>query len=1344
MKQLSRHLEWLSLIEVSGPFLALSVLEQTFPQGLEAVETPLRQRLRAAYDEWRDAVDENDPLLPELHQEWIRLIVAELLEYDETILKSNDSLSAPFSYSPVECLGTFTPDHAVLGNDGTPRFFVSIQAPGTDLETVQRGDAWPVSLIERMTLLCREYGVRLGLVTNGEQWILINAPVGATSSHVSWYARLWFQEPVTLKAFVSLLGVRRSFGPADQTLEALLIQSLEHHEEITDTLGDQVRRAVEVLVQGLDKADEDRNRELLRDVSPAELYEAGLTVMMRLVFVLCAEERGLLLLGDQIYDQFYAISTLRGQLAEDAGHYGHEILDRRHDAWTRLLAVFRAIYSGIEYESLRMPALGGSLFDPNRFPFLEGRAKGTNWRESSAVPLPIDNRMVLMLLEALQVLEQKGGALLLSYKALDIEQIGHVYEGLLEYTVIRAPEITLGLIGSKKAKNPNLPLGELESARLDGLNTLVTLCVNATGRTEPAIANALQRPVDDVVFSRLLTVCGGDIDLAQRIRPFANLLRTDAWDQPIVYRPKAFMVTLGADRRETGTHYTPRSLTENIVETTLEPLVYQGPATGLPRRQWSLRSGTEILDLKVCDPTMGSGAFLVQACRWLAERLVEAWGKAEANGGYITIEGEVCSELGGADPMPSQLDERLLIARRLIAERCLYGVDINPLAVELAKLSIWLVTMAKGRPFGFLDHNLRSGDSLLGITTLDQLTKLSLSPSSQQQMRLFGQEIEKAVADAVEIRNQLRAIPIRDIRDVEYMARLDREAHNKLESTELVADAMIGEALRAGVNSGRLDTALNSLAILAGQIFEGDGAARRTVEDVVIEALRIDTLKGRQTRKPFHWPLEFPEVFVRGGFDAFVGNPPFMGGTLATEKMGEEYMSFLQRTNPPWHGKADYVIGFFKRVTRLLRLGGFFTLVSTASLLRGETLDSGLRDLMKNGWQIYAAISPYKWPGTANLEVVNVSLTQRWDGAYFIDGKEVEGITEELVEGIPDGRAPKELSTQHLDCALGIKLSPANREISYARYRKGLIEAPELAEFFVPTLGGDELYDLVDFDLAPRAIDPAKLQSFLAAGKKLSQRGGIEILSPKQYSHSAPAAGLMAKLSNSRFAFACGETSTALRFSRVPTSDCILKHKLIVFPANDWWVFAILQSEVHVQWAWRWGLRRESRIVYSPKRCALTFPLPSQISSQLTIGMASLSDIGRRFHEYRYQIMSARQEGLTRVYNRFHDPNDTSEDIAGLRSKQIEMDRLVVLTYGWKDLDLAHDFHETKQGIRFTISNTARVDLLQRLLDLNHERHSAESLSGNQKKGKAGSRRKAEKDAGSTPAMFADDSSNEG
>ncbi|MEW7984002.1 MAG: DNA methyltransferase [Candidatus Sedimenticola endophacoides] len=371
--------------------------------------------------------------------------------------------------------------------------------------------------------------------------------------------------------------------------------------------------------------------------------------------------------------------------------------------------------------------------------------------------------------------------------------------------------------------------------------------------------NDLAKTVDEALVDRLLAACHGDTALRDRIGLYAHLVRTDPWGYPLVYPAGAFIVTTGSDRRETGTHYTPKSLTEAIVTETLTPITYVGPAEGTPREQWVLKSPAKLLDLKICDPAMGSGAFLVQACRWLAERLVEAWSQAEASGKAVSVDGEVLDTANDREPLPRDIEVRTVIARRLIAERCLYGVDLNPLAVELAKLSIWLVTLAKGRPFGFLDHNLRCGDSLLGIHSLDQLTELSMTPTGKGQQRLFGKNIEQAVQEAIELRQRLREMPIRDIHDVEAMARLDADARQKLEVPERIADAFIGEVFASGSAGSAVERAAISLAVQAEQAINGDQDSFRAILRRASDSLNVDLPTGRSVRRPFHWPLEFPE-----------------------------------------------------------------------------------------------------------------------------------------------------------------------------------------------------------------------------------------------------------------------------------------------------------------------------------------------------------------------------------------------------------------------------------------------------------------------------------------------------
>ena len=891
---------------------------------------------------------------------------------------------------------TLSPDLAVVDEQraNKPLMLIHTYAQDTDLDATQRLDGWAATPAERMVQLCRATGCRLGLVTNGERWMLIDAPVGAVTTFASWYARIWAQEPITLQAFVHLLGIRRFFVDEAEQLPALFDRSLKYQDEVTEALGEQVRRAVEVLIQALDKADQDRDRELLRDVKEPELYEAALTLMMRLVFLLAAEERGLLLLGDERYEANYAISTLRMQLRTES----EEILERRWDAWSRLLATFRAVFGGIEHENLRLPALGGSLFDPDRFPFLEGRAKGTNWRTEPARPLPIDNRTVLLLLEAIQQFQGRT----LSYRALDVEQVGYVYEGLLERTVKRTAEVTLELDGTKNAKAPWIKLAELESARLEGAARLAELLQDRSGSSTSRIRNDLAKPVDDALADRLLATCHGDTGLRDRIKRYAHLVRTDPWGYPLVYPAGAFIVTTGSDRRETGTHYTPKSLTESIVVETLTPVVYIGPSEGKPRKQWVLKSPGELLDLKICDPAMGSGAFLVQACRWLSERLVEAWSLAEAMGRVVSVDGEVLDAANGKELLPRDTEARTLIARRLIAERCLYGVDLNPLAVELAKLSIWLVTLAKGRPFGFLDHNLRCGDSLLGIHRLDQLTELTMDPGGHAQQRLFGKNIERAVHEAIELRQQLRETPIRDINDVQAMARLDADARSRLLAPELIGDAFIGEVLAAGANFSTLRNSITSLAIQAGQAVEDNRESILTITARARYTLALDLTVGGEIRRPFHWPLEFPEVFPLG-FDAIVGNPPFVKGISIGQNLGGAYRTYIG--NYIGRGKkasyADLCSFFLLRAISLIKYHGGAGLVATNTISQGDTREMGLDQLFADGFRPYWALTDVPWSGSASVVVSLLALRRKddWLDQRTLNDEKVDHITQFLTKG---------------------------------------------------------------------------------------------------------------------------------------------------------------------------------------------------------------------------------------------------------------------------------------------------------------------------------------------------------
>lgn len=1311
-----RQIEWRSLIEVAGPFLADAVLEKAFPQGLEKLETPRKQRVRSAYDEWCEAVEDSDPQLAELHGEWLRLVLEDLLEYDATVLKAKPEFPETIRYQHPQTESPVLPDMVVMAGD-KPRLLITTLPPGTKLESPLTDQSWPASPLERMTLLCRASEVSLGLVTNGEQWTLVSAPAGETSSTASWFARIWQQEPVTLQAFQSLLGVRRMFGPANETFEALLLESLQHLDEVTDTLGSQVRRAVEVLVQALDRADLDRDRHLLKDVSPAELYEAGLTVMMRLVFTLCAEERKLLLLGEPIYDQHYAISTLRARLNEDREQLGEDVLERRHDAWSRLLAVFRAIYGGIEHETLRLPPLGGSIFDPDRYPFLEGRASGTRWVDTPASPLPIDNRTVLLLLNALQVLEQRTGARLLSYLALDVEQIGHVYEGLLERTVKKVPETTLGLIGSQKAVSPNVSLHELEEQKVDGEDRLMAYVLEKTERSETGVRNALAKPLDEGLYHRILLACGGDIALTNRIKPFALLLRSDNWGDPLVYRENAYMVTLGAGRRETGTHYTPKSLTEPVVQHTLEPLAYIGPAEGKPREEWRLRTPAELLALKICDMAMGSGAFLVQVCRWLAERLVEAWDAEEKAGRAITIEGAVLDLGGDAELLPRDQAERVLIARRLIASRCLYGVDKNPMAVELAKLSLWLITMMRNRPFSFLDHALKCGDSIIGISRFKQLERFSVCDPDHAQPLLETANLWRHIEQAAALRRELETMPSHTAAQIAQKARLHVEAETQLAQLRAAADFLVAAELSCA-DGGGWDTRRAVAASRMQLAWKKDTAEFQRLARVELDGHR-----------PFHWPLEFPEIFkggengdLSGGFDAFVGNPPFLGGKRISIEVSATYEKHLKRAFQA-KGAADICCYFFRRGFDLLKQSkGTLGLLATNSITEGDSPAIGLEPIVESGGAIFRARPSFAWPGEAGVFVAQIHIFKgSYLGLKVIENEIVQTISCKL-SNESDAERYK-LKGKLCPCSAGRQLYGQGFIIDGPLANRLRSLDPRNAKVIKPYFNSDIFNASFDFSSPLWGIDFGEMEEDVARQYAAPYNHLVQTVKPirdkltKQIHEDRfwlywdKRAGFFAEAAKKRRILVCGRHTAHLSFLFFDSS-WVLTEALQLFCADGFADFGLLQSSIHEVWARKYSSTIGEGLRYSSSDAFDTFSPPRDHSS---VGV-----IAQSYYEARQKVMLARREGLTATYNRFHDPdpNETADDIDELRNLHRQLDAAVVAAYGWADLAakegtaLRHDFHETKQGVRWTLHPDVRSDILDRLLALNHERHAEEVAAG--------------------------------
>lgn len=538
-------------------------------------------------------------------------------------------------------------------------------------------EGWRTTPHQQMERLLRETGVAAGLVIDRSHIRIVYAPRGETSGWLSFPVRDLGSVAgrVMLAGLKLMLGHNRLFTePEPRRLTGLLRRSRLAQNEVSTALSGQVLGALHELLRAFHAADSVRI-EALATVEPHHLYEGLLTTLMRMVFLLYAEDRELLPTirsteASQLYEQGYSIRGLYARLSEDRA-LNPDTMDERVGGWGQLVALFRLVHAG--HSSGWITPRGGKLFDPNEFPFLEGRNAGS--MRNDAKVLPVRDGAILRVLEGLMTLEAKSvsGEIVrerLSYRALDVEQIGSVYETVMGFTVLKAYGPMLAVRGEK-----NLPVFvDIEALAAkkgnERLKLLKEMGAVPAGKRLEAIKAA-----DGIVA--LTAALGAIVD--QRGSPGGHIATAGT---PVLQPTD--------ERRRSGSHYTPRSLTEPIVRHALERAFERIGEAATP---------DQVLEIKVCDPACGSGAFLVEACRQLGARLEKAWGY------HPKLK----------PPVPADEDEALH-GRRLVAQRSLYGVDKNPMAVDLARLSLWLATLAREHEFTFLDHAIKSGDSLVGLT----------------------------------------------------------------------------------------------------------------------------------------------------------------------------------------------------------------------------------------------------------------------------------------------------------------------------------------------------------------------------------------------------------------------------------------------------------------------------------------------------------------------------------------------------------------------------------------------------------------------------------------------------
>ena len=997
--------------------------------------------------------------------------------------------------------------------------------------------------------------------------------------------------------------------------------SLDHGARIREGLSKAVEQAILDFGNGfLLHPDNDALRAAVTnsELSASDYYQQLLQLIYRLLFLMVIEERDLVFPADapraqrDIHREFYSVARLR-RLSEK-----RYLADpRRHDLWLALQACFRLFEADGPGAKLGIAPLAGNLFSAEAAGSLASRTLG--------------NDVLLGCLRSLGLYRHpdSGQIIRVNYAALNVEEFGSVYEGLLEYE----PEF------------------------------------NGEGRE----------------------------------------LR--------------FGFRQGTARAATGSHYTPDDLVQPLIRHSLDHLIATRLKADDPE--------ASLLDLRVADIACGSGHILLAAARRIATELAVV-------------------RTGEEQPSPSAYRSAL---RDAICH-CIYGVDLNPLAVELCKVALWLEAHIPGQPLNFLDHHIKCGNAIVGFARREELGQgvpteaFKTLPGDDKEVAATFRKKNKedlkhqeqtSLDFTPELRGHLDAV----LEEWQSLAALPENTPAQID-----AKKQRFSAFTQGEHAGHLQTIAdipvaqfyipkvpgNETNLITDGEFRGYWRGQQAPQGRVAAARALS-----EQRRFFHWFLEFPEIMERGGFDCILGNPPYLGGQALSGTYGHAFCECMKWRFAPT-GLSELVVFFLRRIHGLLRDGGFTAIITTNSIVDGDVREDGLEQIIATGGQINMAVRGTKWSGTANVVVSLLAVHKgEWNGLRMLDNQPVALINTFFEEGENLGKPDAILENRDQVFQGSIFLGDGFL-LSHEEARQLCETAPQNAEVIMPIINGKEMNN--EPDQAPgRSIinfrdwsmekskefqEPFEIVERLV--KPNRQKSNRKVRRERWWMHAERAAGLYKNIRSLPRCFVAARTTKHLSFSAMPT-DYVFSDALYVFTTDRWDLFAVVQSTLHEVWARKYSGSLKQDLRYSPSKCCDTCAFPAGLWQTVN---PSLAELGKRYHAHRKKLMRFLWLGLTETYNLFHARDLSLEMVARVSKKEadtaaagfealLELRRLHVAldiavrdAYDWQDLDLEHDFHEVEtlpenDRVRYTISPTARREVLRRLLAENHARTGTEA-----------------------------------